>query len=72
MKLLKPFGHGGSTHKWGYDLPLLIGHLEGMAQDEEDNLGTGNGPKAKRFEKVEDAIILLNEAMEMGDEECGF
>lgn len=69
MRLLKPFGHGGSTLDWGYDLPLLVGHLEGLAGDEEDNVGTTSGAKAKRLEKVEEAIGLLNEAMDMGRED---
>ena len=69
MRLLKPFGNGGSTRDWGYDLPLLVGHLEGLARDEEDNVGTTSGAKAKRLERVEEAIQLLNEAMDMGRED---
>lgn len=67
-RLLRPFGHGGSTVDWGFTLPLLLGHLEGLASDEEQNCGS-RGPKAKRLELVQDAIDKLNQAMEMGDED---
>ena len=69
MRPLRPFGHGGPTIEWGYNLPLLIGHLEGLASDEEMAGLSPNGPKAKRLAIVEDAISMLNEAMDMGDEE---
>ena len=68
--LLKPFGAGGSTRECGYDLPLLIGHLEGLASDEEDTItAVRRGRKATRLEKVQDAIELLNQASDMGSED---
>lgn len=54
---------------WGYDLPLLVGHLEGLASDEELNVDASSGEKANRLEKVEEAIGLLNEAIDMGRED---
>ena len=69
-RLLKRFGHGSSTIDWGYDLPILIGHLEALKDDEEYTVGDSlKGPKAKRLAMVEDALQLLNDAMDMGDEE---
>jgi hypothetical protein len=54
----------------GYDLPLLLGHLEALAEDEAETLPTKtNGRKWKRHELVEAAIQNLNDAMEMGNEE---
>lgn len=71
---LKPFGHGGRMREWGYDFPLLVGHLEGLVRDEEYSVvGESSGAKAKRkakrLAKVKEAIDLLNEAMDMGNEE---
>lgn len=67
---LKAYGQGGSTIDWGYDLPLLLGHLEGLKDDEAENLPSRTtGPKWKRHELVEKAIDLLNEATDMGNEE---
>lgn len=69
MKLKRYGGHGGTADS-GYDLPLLLGHLEGLASDEEETLpSSGNGRKWKRHELVEAAIQNLNDAMEMGNEE---
>jgi hypothetical protein len=69
MALLKPFGVGGSSHSMGYDLPMLISHLESMCNDEGDACAGSAGRKAKRLAKVEEAVGLLNEALEMGKEE---
>jgi hypothetical protein len=68
MRLLKPFGEGGLSHRSGYDLPLLVGHMESLVSDEAENIDTWSGRKAKRLEMVEKAIQLLNEAMDMGGE----
>jgi hypothetical protein len=68
MRLLKPFGAGGRTRQCGYDLPLLLGHLDGLAFDEEDNVVGTAGVKAKRLDKVLAAIALLQDAAEMGGE----
>ncbi len=68
-KLLKKFGHGGSTVEAGYDLGLLISRLEGLADDEGQNLGMSwKGPKTKRHDLVTEAIAKLYEAAEMGNE----
>lgn len=67
---MKPFGINGSTYEWGFTLPLLLGHLEGLAESEADNVGRSTrGGKALRLEKVENAISLLDEAMNMGNED---
>lgn len=68
-KLLRKFGHGGTTQKWGYSLPLLVGWLESLVSDESDNVTSFKGPKAKRLKLVEDAVDKLNQAMDMGDED---
>jgi hypothetical protein len=68
--MLKPFGGGGTTHDLGYDLPLLLGHLEALKEDEEGNLpASGKGMKWKRIELVDNAIAILNEAADMGNED---
>lgn len=68
---LRPFGESDSScssYGNGYTLPLLIGHLEGLTSDEENTV-KGSGLKQKRLEKVQDAVALLTEAMEMGKED---
>jgi hypothetical protein len=57
---LKPFGSGGSAIEHG-DLEFHIGWIEALVRDEEQNV-TGKGPKAKRLEKVQEALALLHEA----------
>lgn len=59
---LRKFGHGGGALESGIDLSYLIGWLEGLAGDEEENLGAQKGAKTKRHQKVTDAIALLYEA----------
>ena len=66
---LRPFGHGGGTIETGHDLSFLIGYLEGLASDEEENVTRHKGPKARRIEMVQDAVEKLYEACDMGDEE---
>ena len=67
---LKRYGGNSSTAEMGYDLPLLLGHLEGLCEDEAETLPSKtSGQKWKRHELVEAAIQKLNEAMEMGNEE---
>lgn len=63
---LKPFGDGGTAHRMGYTLPMLTGWIESMAHDEEEEAekASANGRIAKRFNKVQDALQLLNEACE--------
>ena len=68
-RLLRPFGHGGGTIETGQDLSFLIGYLEALASDEEDNVTRNKGPKARRLELVQDAVAKLYEACEMGDED---
>jgi hypothetical protein len=62
---LKPFGAGCSSEDYGFDLPTIVSHLENMVNTEE---ASGNGPRARRLAKVEDAVQLLNAALEMGGE----
>jgi len=65
--MLKKFG----DPEWSrhYDLGHCIGELESLCFREEDTLKSTNGPKARRLNKVMDALALLEEAYEMGNEE---
>ena len=61
---LKPFGNEGTSHSMGYTLPMLTGWIESLANDEEDRVD-GRSPDGriyKRYEKVMEALQLLNEA----------
>lgn len=61
---LKPFGAGGTAIDHG-DLAHHVGWIEALASDEENNLPDSHrGPKVKRYEKIEDALALLNKALE--------
>ncbi len=60
---MKPFGHGGSAIEHG-GLAHHLGWLEALASDEEENVKSQRGPKARRLAKVQDALQLLNEALE--------
>jgi hypothetical protein len=64
MRKLKPFGVGGTSHNHGYDLPLLVSHLEDLCNTESLDLLTGSGPKHERLRKAQEAVGLLSEAME--------
>lgn len=68
---LKPFGEGKSAREGGYSLSFLIGWLEALARDEEENLSPTRfrGPKFKRHELVTEAIELLYQAAAMSTEE---
>lgn len=67
-KLLKPFGHGGTSLNHG-DLNFHIGWIEALVMDEEDREMAFRGPRAKRLERVQEALGLLNQAVEMGNED---
>lgn len=60
---LKPFGF--AEHMLYYDFDFMIGHLESMANFEEETLSGLPGRKQVRYDKVMDAIQLLQEASEM-------
>ena len=60
---LKQFGKNGSTVERGCDLPALIGLLEALKGDEEDN--ATKGKSLRRLALVEDAIEKLQEADEL-------
>jgi hypothetical protein len=62
MKKLKEFGAGSKTLECGYDLEMLVGHIEALIQDEEDNVITKR--RAERLSKAEDALQLLTEVLE--------
>jgi len=67
---MRPFGAPGSSFRYGYTLPVLLSHLEGLKDDEAETMNeSGKGPKWKRLKLVEDAIALLNEAYDMGEED---
>lgn len=61
---LKPFGHGGMSFNNGYDLGLLVSHLEGLVSSETEETFSDKGPRAKRLKKVEDALQLLTDVYE--------
>lgn len=60
---MKPFGNGGAAIDNG-DLSHHIGWLEALAADEGETIKSWRGKKAKRLEKVEEAIALLYQAAE--------
>lgn len=60
---LRPFGEGGRSIEQG-DLALHVGWIEALATEEEENFNDSRGAKYKRWCKVQDAIQLLNEALE--------
>lgn len=60
---LKPFGLDGIGHSMGYTLPMLTGWIESLALDEEERIKNPyRGRLAKRYDKVMEALQLLNEA----------
>lgn len=61
---LKPFGNDGTGNSMGYSLPFLTGWIESLAHDEEERveMAAANGRISKRYDKVLDALQLLNEA----------
>lgn len=63
---MKPYGDGSMSHDAGYNLPLLVSHLEGLNSGED--FQSYKGKKAERNRKVEQAIDLLNEALQIGGE----
>lgn len=69
MSKLKPFGVGGLSHNAGYTLPLLVSHIGSLLDEEVGFDYAVKGPRAKRIDLVEDALNLLNEAIEMGGED---
>jgi len=66
---LKPFGAGGLSHDHGYTLPVLVSHIEGLVDEEQSASFADFGRRAKRLEKVEQALALLQDALDMGGEE---
>jgi hypothetical protein len=58
---MRRFGADGRAERYGYDLELLIGWLEALQQDEENTMTSFKGPKARRMEKFETALELLND-----------
>jgi len=66
---LRPFGSLSSSYDSGYTLPLLVGHLEGLVSEEEMIDTASKSPRAKRLAQVQDAVQLLQEAIDMGQED---
>ena len=60
---MKQFGEGGETVERGFNLATLIGLLEALVNDEEDNAHSGK--PLKRLEIVEGALDKLQQADEM-------
>jgi hypothetical protein len=70
MAPMTPFGHDSISYTHGYDLPILLSHLEGLLDGEVDAAHSkGIARKAMhRIELVEKAIGLLDEAAAIGKE----
>ena len=66
---LKPFGAGGLSYEHGFSLPVLVSHLEGLVDDEQCAEFSPWGRRAKRLAKAEEALALLQDALDMGGEE---
>ena len=68
---MKPFGRYSPSFSHGYDLPLVISHLEALL-DYEVNEAHSRGISRKamtRIELVEKALANLEEAAAMANEE---
>lgn len=67
---MKPFGKESSSYNIGYDLPLLLSHLEGLLDGEVNEIHELGAAKKRmaRVELVEQAIEKLTEAADMGEE----
>lgn len=59
--ILPPYGKDSLSFTAGYDLSLLLGHLEGLV-DGEALFAEANPKAAKRHDLVEQAVMLLQEA----------
>jgi len=70
--IMKAFGIGSLSYEHGYDLPIVLSHLEGLLDGEVDLIHEQGGGKKKmqRIALVEQAIEKLSEAMDMGGEGC--
>lgn len=67
--MMKPYGAGSLSFEAGYDLSMILSHLEGLESHEADTLPQRLSHKRwKRQALVEEAIDKLNEAVDMGDE----
>lgn len=62
---MKPFGTGSLSHTHGFDLRLLVGHLEGLKDHELHSLPIKYTKTTKRFELVLEACIILEQALEL-------
>ena len=59
------FGANSMADEHGYDLDLLTGWIENLVDQESENIEKLPKKYAKRLEKVEDALQLLTEALEI-------
>lgn len=69
---MKAFGEGSISFRYGYDLGILLSHLEGLRDGEADNIESGRKkPQAQwnRLAEVEAAIESIGNAMAIGGEE---
>ena len=66
MKNLKSFGANGYAQRNNIDLAYLVGWLETLVEDEENNCENAkrHGPKAARLTKASWALQLLQEISE--------
>ena len=67
---MTPFGVHSVSYTHGYDLPMCLSHLEGLLDGEVCAVQDKGGSKhvMKRIEMVEQAIALLTEVADLGEE----
>lgn len=64
---LPKFGKGGWAMDNGYDITHIVGWLEELIRDEDENMGDSvsyGSTRWRRYEKACDALELLTEVME--------
>lgn len=64
---LSQFGKGGSATDFGYDITHIVGWLEELIRNEDENMGDNvsySSTRWRRYEKACDALELLIEVME--------
>jgi hypothetical protein len=70
MSRLKSFGHGCKLHELGYTITAVTGYLEALIDSEEENGADhlSKTQRGKRLSKAYDALQLLNDIVESGNE----
>lgn len=63
MAKLKPIGEGSMADEYGYDFELLVSWLEDISAKEQET-AEKNPRYAKRADKLDTAVCMLQELME--------